>query len=176
MTVASMIIGTWAECAKRKVEHYYKARREKYEVASNRNNLYSSGSRKLIGKRGAVNEKIDNRTEEIAAAFAEALVVEIVVAIVDADAVVLAAMTKMTVLLSALCSFSLEHGEFLLRHYPKNDAVEEQVEIWTDFDFLSEFGSSKTVVDDAEFPVFFGVPAVKIEFRKLEKLPPDGLK
>ncbi|KAA0037443.1 metalloendoproteinase 1-like [Cucumis melo var. makuwa] len=116
------------------------------------------------------------KTEEIAATFAEALVVEIVVAIVDVDAIVLAAMTKMTVLLSALCSFSLEHGEFLLRHDPKNDAVEEQVEIWTDFDFLSEFGSSKTVVDDAEFPVFFGVPAVKIEFRKLEKLPPDGLK
>ncbi|XP_050943961.1 uncharacterized protein LOC127150345 isoform X2 [Cucumis melo] len=84
-------------------------------------------------------------------------------------------MTKTTVLLSALCSFSLEHGEFLLRHDPKNDAVEEQVEIWTDFDFLSEFGSSKTVVDDAEFPVFFGVPAVKIEFRKLEKLPPGEI-
>uniref|UniRef100_A0A9I9EHI8 Uncharacterized protein n=1 Tax=Cucumis melo TaxID=3656 RepID=A0A9I9EHI8_CUCME len=83
----------------------------------------------------------------------------------------LAAMTKRTVLLLALCSFSLEHGEFLLRHDPKNDAVEEQVEIWTDFDFLSEFGSSKTVVDNTEFSVFFGVPAVKIEFRKLERLP-----
>uniref|UniRef100_A0A9I9EAP2 Uncharacterized protein n=1 Tax=Cucumis melo TaxID=3656 RepID=A0A9I9EAP2_CUCME len=32
-TVASMIVGTWAECAKRKVEHYYEVRRGKYKVA-----------------------------------------------------------------------------------------------------------------------------------------------
>uniref|UniRef100_A0A9I9E945 Uncharacterized protein n=2 Tax=Cucumis melo TaxID=3656 RepID=A0A9I9E945_CUCME len=37
-TVASMIIETWAEYAKREVEHYYEVRREKYEVASNKNN------------------------------------------------------------------------------------------------------------------------------------------
>ena len=61
MNVASMIIETWAECAKRKVEHYYEVHQEKYEVASNRNNPHSGGSRKLIGKRGAVNDKIDNR-------------------------------------------------------------------------------------------------------------------
>ena len=57
MIVASMIIGTWAECAKRKVEHYYEVHREKYEVAANRNNPYSGGSRKFIRKRGAVNSK-----------------------------------------------------------------------------------------------------------------------
>ncbi|KAA0047383.1 hypothetical protein E5676_scaffold363G00370 [Cucumis melo var. makuwa] len=51
--VANKIIGTWAECAKRKVE-------QKHKVASNRNNPYSSGSRKLIGKRGAENDKIEN--------------------------------------------------------------------------------------------------------------------
>ena len=37
-------------------------RREKYEVASDRNNSYSGRSKKLIGKRGAVNDKIDNKT------------------------------------------------------------------------------------------------------------------
>ncbi|KGN65701.1 hypothetical protein Csa_019881 [Cucumis sativus] len=33
----SMVIGTWAECARRKIEHYYEVCRGKYEVASNRN-------------------------------------------------------------------------------------------------------------------------------------------
>ncbi|KAA0045599.1 hypothetical protein E6C27_scaffold243G001050 [Cucumis melo var. makuwa] len=60
ITVASMIIETWARCAKREVEHYYEHRRRKFEVASNRNNLCSSGSRKFIGKRVTVNDKIEN--------------------------------------------------------------------------------------------------------------------
>ena len=54
-----MIIETLAEYAKRKVEHYYELHWEKHEVASNRNNPCSGGSRKLIGKRGAENDKID---------------------------------------------------------------------------------------------------------------------
>ena len=56
-----MNIGTWSKCAKREVEHYYELCREKPEVASNRNNPYSGGSKKLIGKRGAENDKIENR-------------------------------------------------------------------------------------------------------------------
>ncbi|TYK27109.1 mucin-19-like isoform X13 [Cucumis melo var. makuwa] len=131
------------------------------------------GTTRLLCKgttRGRPTRGKKDAEEEIVATLAEALVVEIVVAIADVYAVVLAAMTKRTVLLSALCSFSLEHGEFLLRHNPKNDAVEEQVEIWTDFDFLYEFGSSKTVVDDTEFPVFLWCSCGK-EFRKLERLP-----
>ncbi|KAA0037849.1 uncharacterized protein E6C27_scaffold113G00420 [Cucumis melo var. makuwa] len=56
--------GTWVECAKREVEHYYELCRKKHEVASNKNNPYSSGSRKLIRKRGAENDKIENRTDK----------------------------------------------------------------------------------------------------------------
>ena len=39
--VASMILETWAECIKRKIEHYYKLHREKYKFASNKKNPYS---------------------------------------------------------------------------------------------------------------------------------------
>ncbi|KAA0046453.1 hypothetical protein E5676_scaffold1251G00680 [Cucumis melo var. makuwa] len=53
-------IGTWAECVKKGVEHYYELRRRKYEVASNRNDPCSSVSKKLIGKGGA-NDKIENQ-------------------------------------------------------------------------------------------------------------------
>ena len=48
--------------AKMEVEHYYEVRRGKYEVASNRNDLCFGGSKKLIGKRGAVNDMIENRS------------------------------------------------------------------------------------------------------------------
>ena len=55
IVAASMIIRTWAERTKRRVEHYYEVHRRKYEVASNKNDLCYGGSRKLIGKRGAIN-------------------------------------------------------------------------------------------------------------------------
>ena len=57
-----MIIDTWATCVKRVVGHYYEPCPEKYKLASNRNNPCSGGSKKLIGKRGTENDKIDNRT------------------------------------------------------------------------------------------------------------------
>uniref|UniRef100_A0A9I9EM74 Uncharacterized protein n=1 Tax=Cucumis melo TaxID=3656 RepID=A0A9I9EM74_CUCME len=59
MTVANMIIGAWTECAKKKVKHYYELRRRKYEIASNKNDHCFGDFRKYIGKRGAVNDKID---------------------------------------------------------------------------------------------------------------------
>ena len=55
-----MIIGTCVECAKKEVEHYYTLRRKKYEVASNINNPWYGGSRKLIWKRGVENNKPEN--------------------------------------------------------------------------------------------------------------------
>ncbi|KAA0038372.1 hypothetical protein E5676_scaffold506G00760 [Cucumis melo var. makuwa] len=51
----------YCRCRQREVEDYYEVGREKYEVASNKNTPYSGGSRKLIGKRRTVNDKIDNR-------------------------------------------------------------------------------------------------------------------
>ena len=62
MTVATMIIGTWAKCAKGKVEHYYELHQSKYEIALNRNDSCFGDSRKLIRKRGAINDKIENQT------------------------------------------------------------------------------------------------------------------
>ena len=50
------------ECAKRKVEHFYELRWKKYEVTSNRNDPYSGGSRKFVGKIGAKNDKTKNGT------------------------------------------------------------------------------------------------------------------
>ena len=50
------------------------------------------------------------------ASLAEASVVEVVVAIMVVDVIVLVTVTNRVVLLSTLHSFSLEHGDFLLRH------------------------------------------------------------
>ena len=55
--LANMITGTWAECAKREVEHYYKLRQKKHEVASNIDDPCSGGSKKSIEKRWAENDK-----------------------------------------------------------------------------------------------------------------------
>ncbi|TYK05364.1 hypothetical protein E5676_scaffold83G00340 [Cucumis melo var. makuwa] len=64
-----MIIGIDAECAKREVGHYYELRQEKHEVASNRNNPYSGGFRKLIGKRVAENDKIEKTFYDLPTQF-----------------------------------------------------------------------------------------------------------
>ena len=54
-------VGTWAECAKRKLEHCYELRRKKYKIASKRSYPRSGGSKKLVGKREVENDRIDNR-------------------------------------------------------------------------------------------------------------------
>ena len=46
------------------------------------------------------------------------------------------------------------------------------MEVRLNFDFLSEVRSSEIVVNDTKFSIFFGVLAVKIKLRKLERRSP----